>query len=84
MLAALLCKYLLVILVLLVSLERGLRNSVQITLAGLCDAAATLVLILLEDTDLLKGLHDLAVDGAGGVGVVGRARAAVLDGTVPC
>ena len=82
MLAALLCKRLLVILVLLLSLERGLSNSVQITLAGLCDAAATLVLILLKDTNLLEGLHDLAVNGAGGVNVVGGARAAVLGGTV--
>jgi len=74
-------KHLLVILLLL-GLEGGLGNTVQITLAGLCDAAATFVLVLLENTDLLKSLHDLAVDGAGGVGVVGRARAAVLGGTV--
>jgi hypothetical protein len=73
-------KHLLVILLLL-GLEGGLGNSVQITLAGLCDAAATFVLVLLENTDLLKSLHDLAVDGAGGVDVVGGARATVLGGT---
>jgi hypothetical protein len=74
-------KHLLVIL-LLFSLEGGLGNTVQVTLAGLCDAAATLVLVLLKDTNLLESLHDLAVDGAGGVNVVGRARAAVLGGSV--
>ena len=70
------------LLVILLGLEGGLRNTVQVTLAGLCDAAATLVLVLLKDTDLLKSLHDLAVDGAGGVNVVGRAGAAVLGGSV--
>jgi hypothetical protein len=74
-------KHLLVILLLL-SLEGGLGDTVQITLAGLCDAAATLVLVLLKDTNLLESLHDLAVDGAGGVNVVGGARAAVLGGSV--
>jgi len=59
-----------------------LRNTVQITLAGLCDAAATLVLVVLNDTNLLKRLHDLAVDGAGGVDVVRGAGAAVLGGSV--
>jgi len=68
--------------ILLLSLEGGLGDTVQITLAGLCDAAATLVLVLLKDTNLLKSLHDLAVDGAGGVNVVGGARAAVLGGSV--
>jgi hypothetical protein len=38
---------------------------------------------VLKDTDLLECLHDLAVNGAGGVSVVGGARAAVLGGTVP-
>lgn len=37
---------------------------------------------MLEDTDLLEGLHDLTVDGAGGIDVVGGAGAAVLGGTV--
>jgi len=72
---------LLVILILLVGLERRLGDTVQITLAGLCDAAATLVLVNLNDTDLLEGLEGLAVDGAGGVSVVGGARATVLGGT---
>ena len=72
-------RYLLVILIL--SLESGLGDTVQITLAGLCDAAATLVLVDLYDTDLGEGLEDLAVDGAGGVDVVAGAGAAVLGGT---
>ena len=59
-----------------------MRNTVQITLAGLCDAAATLVLVVLNDTNLLERLHDLAVDGAGGVDVVRGAGAAVLGGSV--
>ena len=73
---------LLVILVLLLGLSGGLGDTVQITLAGLGDAAATLLLILLEDANLLEGLHDLAVDGAGGVDVLAGARAAVLGGAV--
>lgn len=76
-------RFLLVILILLLlGLSGGLGNSVQITLAGLGDAAATLVLVLLKDADLLEGLHDLAVNGAGGVDVVGGGVAAVLGGTV--
>ena len=58
------------------------KLTVQITLAGLGDPAASLVLILLEDTNLLKGLHDLAVNGAGGIDVVGWARATVAGGAV--
>jgi len=73
-------SHLLVILLLL--LQGGLGNTVQITLAGLGDAAATLVLIDLKDTDLLEGLADLAVDGAGGVNVTAGAGTAVLGGTV--
>jgi hypothetical protein len=67
--------------ILLLGLEGGLGNTVQITLAGLGDAAATLVLVDLYDADLLERLEDLAVNGAGGVNVVGGARAAVLGGT---
>lgn len=37
---------------------------------------------MLEDTDLLKSLEDLAVDGAGGVDVVGGTAATVLGGAV--
>lgn len=73
-------KHLLVIL--LLSLEGGLGNTVQVTLARLCDAAATLVLVLLKDTNLLKSLHDLAINGARGVDVVRGAGAAVLGGSV--
>lgn len=73
---------LLVILLLLLGLSGGLSNTVQITLTGLGDATATLVLVLLKDTDLLEGLHDLAVDGARGIDVLGGAGTAVLGGTV--
>jgi len=69
-------KHLLV--VLLLGLDGGHGDTVQVTLAGLGDAAATLLLVLLEDTDLLERLHDLAVDGAGGVDVVRWAGTAVL------
>lgn len=58
------------------------KHTVQITLARLGDAAATLLLVLLEHTDLLKRLHDLAVDGARGIGVVRGAEAPVLGGAV--
>ena len=73
---------LVVLILLLLSLDGGLGDTVQITLAGLGDAAATLVVVVLENTDLGEGLADLAVDGAGGVNVVGRARATVLGATV--
>ncbi len=56
--------------------------TVKITLTLLGDAAAALLLIALEDLDLLKGLHDLAIDAAAGLNVVGRARAAVLGAAV--
>lgn len=72
----------LLLILLLLGLSGGLGNTVQITLAGLGDAAATLVLVLLNDANLLEGLEDLAVDGAGGVNVVRGAVAAVLGGAV--
>jgi hypothetical protein len=72
----------LLVILLLLGLESGHGDTVQITLAGLGDAAATLVLIDLKDTDLLKRLADLAVDGAGGVNVTAGAGTAVLGGTV--
>ena len=75
-------RLLVILLILLLSLGGGLGDTVQITLAGLGDAAATLLLVLLNDANLLEGLEDLAVDGAGGVDVVGGTVAAVLGGTV--
>ena len=48
----------------------------------LSDAAATLLLVLLEDLDLFKSLEDLAVDAAGGIDVLRGARAAVLGAAV--
>ena len=71
---------LLVILLLLVN--GGLGNTVQIPLAALGDAAATLVLVVLKDTNLFEGLQDLTVDGTRGVDVVGGAVAAVLGRAV--
>ena len=68
--------HLLIVFLLLVN--GGLGNTVQIPLAALGDAAATLVLVVLEDIDLLEGLEDLTVDGARGVDVVGGTVAAVL------
>lgn len=58
------------------------KLTVQITLALLGDAAATLLLIVLEDTDLLEGLEDLAVNGARGLDVVGGTAATVLGSAV--
>lgn len=58
------------------------ERTVQITLASLGDAAAALLLVDLDNVDLLKGLQDLAVDGAGGVDVLGGAGTTVLGGSV--
>jgi hypothetical protein len=40
------------------------------------------LLVLLQDTNLLQGLEDLAVDGARGIDVVGWARTTVDSTTV--
>jgi hypothetical protein len=60
----------------------SVRLTVQITLSLLGNATATFLLVLLEDLDLLKSLHDLAVDAAGSIDVVRRARATVLSAAV--
>lgn len=73
---------LVILLLLLVSLSGVLGDTVQITLAGLGDAAATLLLVMLNDANLLEGLEDLAVDGAGGVDVLGGTAATVAGGTM--
>lgn len=70
------------VILLLLLVDGGLGDPVQIPLATLRDAAAALVLVLLEHTDLLQGLHHLAVDGPGGVDVVGRAGTTVLGRAV--
>lgn len=67
---------------LLLLVDGGLGDTVKITLAGLGDAATTLVLVGLENTDLLEGLEGLAVNGAGGIDVVGGAGTTVLGGAV--
>lgn len=70
------------LLILLASLSGRLGNPVQVSLAGLGDPAATLLLVLLEDANLLESLHDLAVDAAAGVDVLRRARSPVLGRAV--
>jgi hypothetical protein len=47
-------------------------------LSTLCDPSSALILILLEHANLLKCLHNLAINAAGGVDVVRGAGAAVL------
>jgi len=56
--------------------------TVQITLSTLCDATTSLLLILLQDTNLLKCLHYLTVNTSGGIDVVGWARTTVSGGAV--
>lgn len=73
---------LVILVILLVGLGGGLGDTVQVTLASLGDAAAALLLVLLEDADLLEGLEDLAVDGARGVDVARGPVAAVLGRAV--
>ena len=57
-------------------------HTVQVTLSALGDTAATLLLVVLDNADLLEGLEDLTVDGARGVDVVGGTVAAVLGRAV--
>lgn len=59
-----------------------MRHTVKITLTLLGDAAATLLLILLKDLDLLERLHDLTINAAAGIDVLGRTGAAVLGAAV--
>lgn len=58
------------------------KLTVQISLASLRDATATLLLVLFEHANLLQGLHDLAVDTTGGVDVPRGPVAAVLGRAV--
>lgn len=82
-------RFRLLVILLLVSLNGSLSNSVQISHTALGDSSASLAravlllaVALLQDTELLEGLDDLAVDGTGGVDVVGWAGSAVLGGAV--
>ena len=61
-------------------LDGGLCDTVQITLSALCDTTASLVLILLQDTNLLKGLHNLTVYASAGIDVVRWAGSTVAGG----
>lgn len=72
----------LIVLLLLILLGGGLGDTVQITLAGLGDAAAALLLVVLDNANLLERLQDLAVDGARGVDVLAGAAAPVLGSAV--
>ena len=58
------------------------RLTVQITLSALCDATASLILILLQNTDLLKRLHDLAVYASAGIDMVGWTGTTVAGGAM--
>lgn len=69
-------------LLLLLFLNGGLGNPVQITLAALRDAPAALLLIDLDNPNLLQSLQDLAVNVARGIDVVRGARATVLGRAV--
>jgi len=51
--------------------------TVQISLSRLGDATTSLLLILLNDTDLLESLKNLAVYAAGSINVVRWARATI-------
>lgn len=70
-----------VVLLVLGSLNNSRCDSVQVALTVLANSPAT-VISLLEDTDLLQGLADLALDGSGGGGVVRRAVATSVTATV--
>jgi len=70
-----------VVLLILCSLNNSRCDSVQVALAVLANSPAT-VIGLLEDTDLLQGLADLALDGSGGVGVVRGAVATSVAATM--
>lgn len=52
-------------------------------ITGLGDAAAALLFVLLNNSNLLEGLEDLAVNRARSVDVVAGSDTAVLGGTVP-
>ena len=54
----------------------------QIPLTRLCDSASSLLLILLQHTDLLEGLHDLAVDTSTSIDVVRWTTASVASWAV--
>ena len=59
-----------------------MQHTVQVTLSALGDTAATLLLVVLDNADLLEGLEDLAVDGTAGIDVPGGADTPVLGSTV--
>lgn len=54
----------------------------QISLSRLGDSTTSLVLIELKDTNLLKSLHNLTVNGSGSIGVVRWAGTTVTGGSV--
>ncbi len=58
------------------------KRTVQVSLSALGNAAATLLLVLLNNANLLESLEDLAVDGTTGVDVLGGPDTPVLGITV--
>lgn len=61
--------FFLFVILLLCSLDNGGCDSIQVALTILANPPAT-VFGLLEDTDLLQGLANFALDGSGCIGVV--------------
>ncbi len=59
--------------------KSGRVRLTQIPLTRLCDSASSLLLILLQHTDLLEGLHDLAVDTSTSIDVVRWTTASVAS-----
>ena len=51
-------------------------------MAVLSDAATTLLLVLLKDLNLLESLHDLAINTAASIDVLGRTASSVLGAAV--
>lgn len=59
-----------------------MQLTVKISLARLGNSASSFLFILLNNTNLLEGLHNLAVNRAGGIDVLGGAGATILGASV--
>lgn len=60
----------------------SIELTVQISLSALGNSSASLLLVLLKNTDLLQSLEDLSVNRSGSIYVVGWAGTTVAGGTV--
>jgi len=58
------------LIVLILCLDRAHGYPVQISLTSLCDSPAALFFVLLQDTDLLERLDDLAIYASGSINMV--------------